>query len=449
MEGVDVDVVVLGAGSAGQVVATSLAEAGRSVALVEQLRVGGECPYVACMPSKSLLHSASARRGGGPVDEGMAAYRQAVRRRDEVAEWRDDAQAAGSVEASGATLVRGRGRVIGHGLVEVGGQVLRWENLVIATGSAPVVPDIPGLDTVPTWTSDEALSSSALPSSMLVLGGGAVGCELAQVFARFGATVTLAESGSRLLAREPPEISEFLAAALRSDGVDVRLAVTVQRVETTSGGGARVTLSDGTAVECARVLLAAGRRPAVSDLGLETLGVVPDGRGALAIDKHCRVAGHHHVWAAGDVTALAPFTHTATYQARIVSANIVGGHRVAHYEAVPRAVYTDPPVASVGHTDDGDGRVAASFDLGELARTLTDVGAGGLLVVTADRSRGVLLGASAIGARADDWMIEATLAIRAGVPLAVLADTVHAFPSMGEAFEPVYRELEARCRSRG
>ena len=444
-----VDVVVLGAGSAGEVVATSLAEAGRTVALIEQLRVGGECPYVACMPSKSLLHSAGARSGGGPVDEGIAAYRQAVRRRDEVAEWRDDSRAAESVEASGAELVRGRGRVIGPGLVEAGGRVLRWGDLVIATGSVPVVPDIPGLDAVPTWTSDEALSSSALPSSLLVLGGGAVGCELAQVFARFGATVTLAESGSRLLARERPEVTEILASALRNDGVDVRLAVTVQRVETTLGGGARATLSDGTTVECARVLLAVGRRAAVSDLGLETLGVVPDRRGALVVDEHCRLAGQDHVWAAGDVTALAPFTHTATYQARIVAANIVGGHRVAHYDAVPRAVYTDPPVASVGRTDDGDGLVAASFDLGELARTLTDRGPGGMLVVTADRSRGVVVGASAIGARADDWMVEATLAVRAGVPLRVLADTVHAFPSMGEAFEPVYRELAARCRSQG
>ncbi len=443
------DVVVLGAGSAGEVVATSLAESGRTVALVEQFRVGGECPYVACMPSKSLLHSAGARRGGGPVDEGMAAYRQALRRRDEVAEWRDDSRAAESVESSGAELVRGRGRVVGPGIVEVGGRLLGWADLVIATGSVPIVPDIPGLDAVPTWTSDEALSSSALPASLLVLGGGAVGCELAQVFARFGAKVTLVESGSRLLGRERPEITELLAGALRNDGVDVRLAVTVQRVEPTFDGGARVTLSDGTSVDCARVLLAAGRRPAVSGLGLETLGVVPDDRGALAVDDRCRLAGQDHVWAAGDVTALAPFTHTATYQARIVAANIAGGDRVAHYDAVPRAVYTDPPVASVGRTDDGEGLVSASFDLGELARTLTDVAPGGLLVVTADRSRKVVVGAAAIGARADDWMVEATLAVRAGVPLRILADTVHAFPSMGEAFEPVYRELAARCRARG
>ena len=210
-----------------------------------------------------------------------------------------------------------------------------------------------------------------------------------------------------------------------------------------------MTLSDRTTVDCARVLLAVGRRPAVAGLGLETLGVVPDDRGALAVDDRCRLVGQDHVWAVGDVTAVAPFTHTATYQARVVAANIMGEDRVAHADAIPRAVYTDPPVASVGRTDDGDGVVSASFDLGEVARTLTDAGPGGLLVVTADRTRRVVVGACAVGARADDWMVEATLAVRAQVPLEVLADTVHAFPSMGEAFEPVYRELAARCRPQG
>ena len=443
------DVVVLGAGSAGEVVATSLAEAGCKVALVEQLRVGGECPYVACMPSKSLLHSAAARRRGSPVHDALTAYREAVRRRDQVAEGLDDAQAAKAVQVSGARLIRGRGRVTGPGSVVVGGEVVRWDDLVIATGSVPVVPDIPGLDAVPTWTSDAALSSSTLPSTLVVLGGGAVGCELAQVFARFGVHVTLVESAPRLLGRERPEIADRLAEVLRADGVDVPVSTTVQRVEQAPGGGAQVMLSDRATVDCARVLLAVGRRPASSGLGLETLGVVPDERGALVVDDRCRVAGRDHVWAAGDVTALAPFTHTATYQARIVAANIMGGDRVAQYDAVPRAVYTDPPAASVGRTDDADGLVSASFDLGELARTLTDDGPGGLHLVTADRASGVVVGAAAIGARADDWMAEAALAVRARVPLTILADTVHAFPSMGEAFEPVYRELAAQCRVQG
>ena len=439
------DVVVLGAGSAGEVVATTLAAAGRTVALVEQLRVGGECPYVACMPSKSLLHSAGAMRSDVPMSDRFAAYQEAVRRRDEVAEGRDDSGAARSVEASGVRLVRGHGLVTGSRVVAVGGHEIGWGDLVVATGSVPVLPDVPGLDAVPTWTSDEALSSSLLPSSLVVLGGGAVGCELAQVFARFGVSVTLVESADRLLGEERPEVAGLLGEALRADGIDVRLSTTVERVEPGGAGGARVIMSNGTSTDCARVLVAVGRRPAASGLGLEALGVEADDRGALVVDDRCRVAGQDHVWAAGDVTALAPFTHTANYQARIVAANILGADRRADYRAVPRAVYTDPAVASVGRTGDDVGLESASFDLGELSRTLTDSGPGGLLVITADRVRGVLVGASAIGARAEDWMGEAALAVRAEVPLAVLTDLVHAFPSMGEAFEPVYRELAARC----
>ncbi len=435
------DVVVLGTGSAGEVVSTTLAEAGRTVAVVEKLRVGGECPYVACMPSKSLLQSASAIRGDDPI----AAYQEALRRRDEVAEQRDDSGAARSLEAAGVRLVRGHGLVLGSGIVAVGGQEIGWGDLVVATGSVPVLPDIPGIDAVPTWTSDQALSSSLLPSSLVVLGGGAVGCELAQVFARFGASVTLVESGDRLLGKERPEVADLLGEVLRADGIDVRLSTTVERVQPADGGGARVVMSDGTSTDCARVLVAVGRRPAASGLGLEKLGVEPDDRGALVVDDLCRVAGQDHVWAAGDVTAVAPFTHTANYQARIVAANILGSDRRADYRAVPRAVYTHPPVASVGRTDADEGLESASFDLAELSRTLTDSGPGGLLVVTADRARGVVVGASAIGVRAEDWMAEAALAVHAQVPLTVLTDLVHAFPSMGEAFEPVYRQLADRC----
>ena len=404
---------------------------------------------MACMPSKSLLHSAAARRGGGSADEGIAAYREAVRRRDEVAQWRNDSQPPGPSQPSGAHLMRGRGRVLGHGVVEVGDRVLRLGGPRHRDRLHTGHPRHPRAGRRPDLDQRCGPVVLHLPPSLLVLGGGAVGCELAQVFARFGATVTLVESGSRLLERERPEITERLAAALRTDGVDVRLSVSVQQVDPTPGGGARVTLSDRSTVDCARVLLAVGRRPAVAGLGLETLGVVPDDRGALAVDDRCRLVGQDHVWAVGDVTAVAPFTHTATYQARVVAANIMGEDRVAHADAIPRAVYTDPPVASVGRTDDGDGVVSAAFDLAEVARTLTDAGPGGLLVVTADRTRRVVVGACAVGARADDWMVEATLAVRAQVPLEVLADTVHAFPSMGEAFEPVYRELAARCRPRG
>lgn len=446
------DVVVLGAGSAGEVVADGLAEAGLGVALVEAGRVGGACPYVACMPSKALLRSATARaRAGradrvagtaGPVDVGAvsAAWRAAVRRRDDVAEHRDDGPAAAALARHGVTLVRGRGRVTAPGVVSVDGHELGWRDLVLATGSVPVRPGITGLDGVPTWTSDEALSSPDRPASLVVLGGGAVGCELAQAYARFGVRVTLVEAGPQLLSGEPPEVARRLADALRRDGVDVRTGVEAVAART-SGDGAALTFSDGAEVTGARVLLAVGRRPSTEGLGLDVLGVEPAAAGEVPVDASCRVLGHEHVWAAGDVTGVAPFTHTANHQAGVVRDNLLGGDRRVVADAIPRAVYTDPPVASVGRLS-GGGIATATADLAAVARTSADGSGGGLLVLAADRSRGVLVGASAVGPQADEWLAEATLAVRAEVPLPVLREVVHPFPTYSEAYELALRDLE-------
>jgi pyruvate/2-oxoglutarate dehydrogenase complex dihydrolipoamide dehydrogenase (E3) component len=452
------DVVVLGAGSAGEAIATALARAGRTVALVEQLRVGGECPYVACMPSKSLLRSAQARTearslddlGGAAVrpslDSDDLAFRAAVERRDDIAEHRDDSDAAEGATDAGVVLVRGHGRVVRPGVVEVDGRELGWTDLVVGTGSQPVRPPIDGLDDVPTWTSDEALSAQDRPGSLLVMGGGAVGCELSQVHVRFGVRTTLVESGPQLAGKEEPSIAALLAEALRSDGVDVRLEAEVVRAERTAEGLARVHLSTGDTVEVERVLVAVGRKPTTEGLGLDVLGIEPGDSGALAVDETCRVEGQQHVWAAGDVTGVAPYTHTANYQARVVSENLLGRPRTADYRAVPRAVYTEPAVASVGMAEaqareHGIDAVTAVMDLADVARTATEGTSGGRLVLTADRARGVLIGAAAIGPRADEWLSEATLAIRAEVPLSVLADVIHAFPTFGEAYEPPLREL--------
>ena len=458
------DVVVLGAGSAGESIATSLAEAGRSVALVESLRVGGECPYVACMPSKSMLRSAHARvearqlselAGAAqdpPLGDDEAAFEAAVRRRDRIAEHRDDAGTADEVEQTGVVLVRGRGTVTGPGTVDVDGWVLGCTDLVVTTGSTPTVPPLPGLDEVPTWTSDEALSAQERPGSLLVMGGGAVGCELSQVHARFGCTTTLVESGPQLAGKEEPSIAALLADVLRRDGVDVRLETKAERFEATGDGRARAHLSDGTVVEADRVLVAVGRQPSTEGIGLEALGIEVDG--PLEVDDHGRVAGQQHVWAAGDVTGVAPYTHTANYQARVVVENLLGGDRAGDFRAIPRAVYTEPAVSSVGMDeqtarDEGIDAVTAVMDLGEVARTATEGAGGGRLVLTADRERGVLVGAAAIGPRADEWLSEAVLAIRAQVPLAVLTDVVHAFPTFGEAYEPPLRELAAAVRGDG
>ena len=454
------DVVVLGAGSAGESIAHAVADSGRSVALVESLRVGGECPYVACMPSKAMLRSAEARADAGrltdlgaladdvPLDDPVAAYRAATARRDEISEHRDDAAAARSAEQAGIALVRGHGRVARPGVVDVDGRELGWTDLVLATGSTATRPDLPGLTGVPTWTSDEALSATGRPASLLVLGGGAVGCELAQVHARFGCAVTLVQSAKQLAGKEEPSIAALLADALRADGVDVRLAVQAERFEATPTG-ARAALSDGTTVEVERVLLAVGRQPTTDGIGLEVLGITPDSKGAVRVDEHCRVVGQQHVWAAGDLTGVAPYTHTANYQARIVAANLTGSRRTADYRAIPRAIYTSPVLASVGlhaaqATEQGIDAVTAVMDVGDTARSITEGAGGGRLVLTADRAKGVLIGAAAIGPRADEWLAEATLAIRAEVPLSVLTDVVHAFPTFGEAFEPPLRELAAQ-----
>ena len=327
--------------------------------------------------------------------------------------------------------------------MDVDGRELRYTDLVLATGSQPVVPPVDGLADVPTWTSDQALSAQERPASLLVLGGGAVGCELSQVHARFGTSVVLVDPGEQLLGREETSVAGELQAVLERDGVDVRLGAELERAEA-ADGGALCHLSDGTRLQVERVLVATGRRPDTDGLGLDVLGIEPADDGSVEVDEHCRVSGQEHVWAAGDVTGTAPYTHTANYQARIVAANLLGHEMTADYRAVPRAVYTEPAVASVGIDADtareqGLEPRTAVMDLGEVARTSTEGSGGGRLVLTAVGD--VLVGAAAIGPHADEWLSEATLAIRARVPLSVLADVIHAFPTFGEAYEPPLREL--------
>ena len=450
------DVVVLGAGSAGELIATTLARAGRSVALIEKLRVGGECAYVSCMPSKAMLRSAQVRNtakklvilGGAsyPVelDDDFEAFNWAALRRDRIAEFRNDSSAAASAIKAGVALYRGTGIFTQENQISVGHDEISWTDLVLATGSSATIPKIDGLDDIEYWSSDDALSAPDRPKSVLIVGGGPVGCELSQLFSRFGSVTTLVQFSTQLAGKEDPEIVKRLTQNLKSDGVNILLNTNVLKVELTSDKNSLVHLSNGTTLTVERVIIAAGRHPNTANLNLDLIGVEVDEKGAVKVDEHCRVIGKPQVWAAGDVTGIAPFTHTANYQGRIIANNLLGLEQKADYSAIPRAIYTDPPVASVGRMHNPakeDGLITARIELSQVSRTSTDGEDDGLLILTADPLIGVLVGAAAIGPHADEWMAEATLAIRAKIPLAVLCDVVHAFPTYGEAFEQPLREL--------
>ena len=463
------DVVVLGGGSAGVHVATEVARGGRSVAIVEAGLVGGESPYLACLPSKTLLEAA----GRGET------WELAVARRDEVSSHLDDTAAAARLTEAGVTLIRGTGHVAGPGRIEVTGYgeagtaaptgaaapgesgpvtTLDYRHLVISTGSEPVAPPIEGLADIPAWTSAEALSGPDLPRRLVVLGGGYSGCELAQIYAAFGSQVTLVEAENVLLPGEAAFTGETLAEALHRTGVEVRAGSAAAKAERTDEGLA-LTLEDGTRLEADRVLLATGRQPRLSGLGLDNLGIDHKPGMALPVDATCRVVGARAgsaesdetgagpaLWAAGDVTGLGTHTHTATYQARVAAANILGQRREADYRAIPRAVFTMPAVFAVGASplgaaDAGMTLVTAGFDLQGTAKAAVAGDDAGRVELYMNPDTGLLVGAAAVGPNAPDWMGEITVAIRAGVPLAVLADTVHAFPGYSQALEPALREL--------
>jgi dihydrolipoamide dehydrogenase len=276
---------------------------------------------------------------------------------------------------------------------------------------------------------------------------------VAQVLDRFGCRVTLVQRSRQLRTREEPAIAEVLAAALREDGIDVRLGANVLRVEP-AASGALVTLDDGWTAPVEQVIVAIGKRPNTDGLGLEHLGVALDDEGALPVDDRCRVAGQPNLWGAGDVTGAAMFTHTANYHARTVAANLLGRDTRADHRAIPRGVYTDPSVASVGLTADGARArghdvAVATFSIGQTARAFVTGTRTGLLVLVADRKERVLLGASAIGPHVEEFIGEAALAIRARVPIEVLADLVHPFPTYSEAYEPPFRDLLAAAGPAG
>ena len=441
------EVVVLGGGTAGMHVAREVARGGRSVALVEAGLIGGASPFLACLPSNSLLLSAA--RG--------EAWEDAVARRDDVTSGLDDSVAALQLIEAGVTVIRGTGRITGPGTVEVspvpaataGENVsLTYSDLVIATGCEPVAPPIEGLSDIPTWTTAEGLCSPDLPRRLIVLGGGPAGCELAQIYAAFGSQVTLVEAEPGLLPGEPSFAGEILAAALRRAGAEIYLGSPATKAERTRDG-LTLALEDGTRIDADRLLLASGRRPRLTGLGLDRLGITVAPGLALPTTTSCRVSGISdadngpgRVWAAGDVTGIT-HTHASRYQADVVAANILGQRREADYSAIPRCVFTSPSVYAVGEVA-RPGRRTVRADLGDTTRGRLGQDEPGRLELYAEGE--MLVGAVAVGPDAAGWMAEVTLAIRAKIPVTVLADVVHAFPTYGEALESAFREL-ARATS--
>ena len=440
------DAVVIGAGPAGEVAAGELADGGMKVAIVERELVGGECGYWACIPSKTLLrppealHQAGEAPGAreavtGPIDP-LAQFGW----RDYMVSGYDDAGQLPWLEDQGIDLLRGDGRLDGPGRVRVGDRVVETDRVLIATGSSALIPPIDGLDGVEgVWTNREATAMTEVPDSVVVTGGGPVGMEMSQVLQRLGSRVTLLDGSGHALPNEAEPAGLALEEALRADGVDVRCGTRAESVSQADGGYA-VGVGGGEEVRAEKLLIATGRVPRVDGIGLETVEVNWDPKGGIAVDERLRAGDG--VWAIGDVTAIRMFTHVGKYQARVAAADMLGKPARADYRAVPRVVFTDPQVAAVG---EAEGAATGTAELKGVARTSTFTRAWddkpGFLTLVSDG--GKLTGAYAVGPEAGEWLQQATLAIRAEVPLEILRDTIQPFPTFSELLVNALADLDA------
>jgi len=448
-----VDVAVIGMGPGGEHVAGSLAERGLRVLGIERELVGGECPYWGCVPSKMMIRAgnalAEARRVetlGGHVAQVVPDWGPvAARIRAEATDTWDDRVAVDRFTGKGGVFVRGSGEVISPIEVRVGDTRYAVRRaVVVATGTTPAIPPIPGLADVGYWTNRHVVEAKELPRSIIVLGGGAIGCELSQVMARFGVEVTLVEAAPRLLALEEPEAGAVLADVLRHEGVDVRTGVGAQQVRA-DGAGVAVSLADGSTVRAERLLVATGRRADPAAVGLTSVGVAADTRVA-PVDERCRVAPG--VWAVGDVTGKGAFTHVAMYQAGIVIRDILGEDGPpASYRALPRVTFTDPEVGAVGLTEAQareqlDRVRVGSTEVASTARGwIHKPGNEGVIKVVEDAERGVLVGATAMGPSGGEVLGALAVAVHAQVPVEQLTSMIYAYPTFHRGIEDALGRL--------
>jgi pyruvate/2-oxoglutarate dehydrogenase complex dihydrolipoamide dehydrogenase (E3) component len=440
------DVVILGAGPGGEVALNTLVKHGKRVALVEQEVIGGECTNWGCIPSKTLLRPTELRgqamRTAG-VHPPMLDFERLAEYRDYMVSNHDDSERISRYEAREVKVFKAPGRIAGRGRVEVDGEVLECEAIVVATGAEAVIPPIPGLAETGYWTNREATDLTEVPASAVVVGGGAVGLEISQFLARFGSHVTVIQGGDRLAPRDEPRIGERLAEILAEDGIELvlnRRAVEVRR----DGRDRVVAMDDGSEARGEALVVATGRKPRAEDIGLDTVGIEP-GRRGIEVDERCRAA--EGVWAIGDVAG-GGFTHVAKYQGRIAAQDILGFDVKADYRAVPRVYFTDPEVAAVGMTE-AEAREAGIDVLANeiflptaIARPYTyQEHPNGIFGVVLDRERDILVGAWAVAPLASEWIHQAVLAIRAEIPCSILKDTIAQFPSYSEALGAALRAL--------